>query len=82
MRSQKDPNFSSLCDRVGRGRITEEEEINLHSKIQNTDAEKDNENFKNGKLSIIVTTNYKKDLVNAQKLDELLPNFLANYKIL
>ena len=36
--------------------------------------EKSNENFKRGKISIIVTTNMKKDFINVQKLAELLPN--------
>ena len=31
MRSQKDPLFSNLCDRVGRGKITDEDEIFLQS---------------------------------------------------
>ena len=74
MRSQKDPCFSSLCDRVGRGKITDEDEKYLMSRISITEAEKDNENFKNGKISIIVTINKKKDLINEQKLEELLPN--------
>ena len=74
MRSQKDPNFSSLCDRVGKGEINDEDEQFLNSRVQSTEAEKDNENFKNGSLSIIVTTNKKKDLINRQKLSELLPS--------
>ena len=57
MRSQKDPYFSSMCDRVGRGKINEEDENYFRSRIQPTESEKYNENFKNGKLSIIVTTN-------------------------
>ena len=73
MRSQKDPAFSSLCDRVGKGEINDEDEKFLKSRIKSTDAEKDNENFKNGTLSIIVTTNKKKDLINREKLAELLP---------
>ena len=73
MRSQKDPAFSSLCDRVGKGEINDEDEKFLKSRIQSTDSEKHNENFKHGTLSMIVTTNKKKDLINKQKLDELLP---------
>ena len=59
MRSQKDPKFSELCDRVGRGKITIEDEKYLQSRIQSTESENCNENFKNGSLSIIVTTNKK-----------------------
>ena len=35
--------------------------------------ENDNKPFKTGKLSIIVTTNMKKDFLNNQKLSDLLP---------
>ena len=74
MRSQKDPYFSSLCDRVGRGKINDEDVRYLKSRIQNTESERCNENFKNGKLSIIVTTNRKRNLINGKKLSELLPH--------
>ena len=74
MRSQKDPQFSDICDRVGRGKINEDDEKFLKSRVQLTDSENLNENFKNGNLSIIVTTNRKKDLINKQKLVKLLPN--------
>ena len=74
MRSQKDPYFSSLCDRVGRGRLNEEDKKYLKSRVTNTETEKNNENFKTGKISIIVTTNKKREFVNSQKLDILLPN--------
>ena len=72
MRSQKDPYFSDLCDRVGRGKINNEDEKYLKSLIQFNNSENSNENFKNGCLSIIVTTNRKRNLVNSQKLSELL----------
>ena len=74
MRSQKDPKFSDLCDRVGRGKINDDDEIYLNLRVQFTKSENFNENFKSGQLSIIVTTNAKKDLVNIQKLTLLLPN--------
>ena len=74
MRSQKDPKFSEMCDRVGRGKITDEDEKFLQSRVLSTESENCNENFKSGKLSIIVTTNLKKDFVNRLKLDQLLPN--------
>ena len=73
MRSQKDPYFSELCDRVGRGNLTKSDEDYLNSRVQSIGSEMSNENFKNGKLSIIVTTNAKKDLINHQKLHQLLP---------
>ena len=74
MRSQKDPEFSSLCDRVARGKITDEDEKFLESRVQPTESEHFNENFKNGNLSIIVTTNKKRYQVNTEKLELLLPN--------
>ena len=74
MRSQKDAHFSDLCDRVARGKLTNEDERFLISRVQMNTAENDNENFKTGKILIIVTTNPKKDLVNQQKLAQLLPN--------
>ena len=64
MRSQKDPTFSDLCDRVGRGKITEEDEIYLRSRIKTTESENCNQKFKEGKISIIVTTNKKRELKN------------------
>ena len=74
MRSRADPYFSDLCDRVARGKITEEDIGYLSSRIINTDSENDNESYKKGKLSVIVTTNKKKDLYNSQKLQTLLPD--------
>ena len=74
MRSRCDPYFSDLCDRVGKNEITSEDEEFLRSRIQPCPAEYDNENFKNGDLSIIVTTNKKKDHINNQKISYLLPD--------
>ena len=74
MRSQNDPLFSNLCDRVGRGMITTEDEEFLNSRIQSTGSEDYNDNFKTGKLSIIVTVNKKRNLINTNKLELLLPN--------
>ena len=74
MRSQKDVEFSNLCDRVGRGKLTEDDHQYLKSRIQPCKSEMSNDSFKTGKLLIIVTTNKKKDLINHQKLAELLPN--------
>ena len=74
MRSHSDLEFSSLCDRVGRNRITTEDEIFLKSRIQASLNETNNESFKKGKLSIIVTTNMKRDFVNSKMLSDLVPN--------
>ena len=73
MRSAEDPVFSNLCDRVGCDEITDEDELWLKSRIMSTESEHLNENFKSGKFSIIVTTNRKKDLINREKLEKLLP---------
>ena len=83
IRSLKDPYFSDLCDRVGRGKLTEGDKQFLLSRVIPCELENDNKNFKNGKLLIIVTTNEKKDLINQQKLNELLPDvseFVCNSK--
>ena len=74
MRSHSDLEFSSLCDRVGRNRITEADEAFLKSRICPSPNEKENNSFKNGKLSIIVTTNMKREFVNSKLLSDLLPN--------
>ena len=58
---------------MGRGKIDDADEKFLRSRIKTTDSENYNESFKNGSLSIIVTTNKKKDLINSQKLSDLLP---------
>ena len=73
MRSANDEGFSALCDRVGRGKITTEDIAFLNSRIIPCPSKSSNESFKYGKVSVIVTTNAKKDAVNHQKLEELLP---------
>ena len=64
MRCKSDQVFSSLCDRVGRGKITDADEVYLNSRVKSTESENENDMFKCGKLSIIVTTNMKRNLVN------------------
>ena len=66
--------FAGMCDRVGKGDITEEDEAYLQSRVQPTILENDNDNFKNGKISIIVTTNKRREEINLDKLNKLLPN--------
>ena len=73
MRSQNDQHFSTLCDKVARGDINEETILYLQSRVQPTESEHDNDKFKYGSLSIIVTTNKKRNLINTQKLAQLLP---------
>ena len=72
MRNQKDPDFASLCDRVGNGTYTQNDLQYLKSCIRDTDSENYNENFKNGKISIIVLTNKVRQEINEHKLNTLL----------
>ena len=72
MRSQKDPEFSDICDRVGNGKYTEDDLRYLKGCVRNTDSENHNENFKDGKVSIIVTTNKRRQEINECKLNSLL----------
>ena len=44
----------------------------LDSRILNTESEKSNENFKNGMISIIVTTNKRRQSINEKKLETLI----------
>ena len=74
VRSQEDPFFQSLCDRIAKDCITDDDESFLTSRIQPYPSEVSNENFKFGRLCIIVTTNKKRNLINYKKLAELLPN--------
>ena len=74
MRSIEDPAFSALCDRVARGKINEDDKSYLKSRIKDTKSETNNENFKNGNILYIVTTNKKRNFVNNKKMNELLPN--------
>ena len=74
MRSAEDAEFSHLCDRVARGEITQADEDFLKSRVKDTPNEQDNEKFKLGKLSIIVTTNKKREAINQEKLEALLPS--------
>ena len=74
MRCPEDIEFAELCDRVGKGNITKEDEDFLRSRIKPNPSEDINENFCNGKMAIIVTTNEKREEINLEKLRSLLPN--------
>ena len=69
-----DPEFNAVCDRVGEGKITPQDEHFLSSRVLPTDLEHDNDNFKEGKIAIVVTTNRHREEINREKLDKLLPN--------
>ena len=66
MRNQQDPEFASLCDRVGNGTYGKNDLLYL----QGCDTE--NENFKNGKVSLIVLTNIVRQEINGHKLKTLI----------
>ena len=68
MRSHADVEFSALCDRVSSNKLTEEDIEYLNSRVTETAEENDNESFKKGKISIIVTTNMKREHINKKKL--------------
>ena len=74
VRSEKDPKFGEVCDRIGTGNILPEDETYLKGMIRESPRENNNESFKNGKISVIVTTNKKREKINHEKLNQLLPH--------
>ena len=74
MRCSADAQFASICDRVGEGSITKEDEEFFKSRIQECEMEHENENFKDGSIAIVVTTNKDREKINLEKLEQLLPN--------
>ena len=73
MRCQDDIAFAEICDRVGKGQVTSEDELFFNSRIIETQDENINELYTTGKLAIIVTTNKKRDEINLNKLRKLVP---------
>lgn len=73
MRSSGDLEYGSLCDRVGEGKITPQDEQYFLSRVIPTELENSNENFKNGIIAILVTTNKQREKINLEKLNSLLP---------
>ena len=61
LRSQADRYFSEVCDRVKVGKLLDEDIEFLKLIVLPCHSELSNENFKSGRLSIIVTTNDKKE---------------------
>ena len=74
MHSHRDPHFSEICGRVGNGTFSRNYEECLKSRLQNTDSETENKNFKNGNISICLTTNRKRQEINESKLNLVFPN--------
>ena len=74
MRSKDDIPFGELCDRIARNEITEEDEIFLQSLVRDSPNEDNNEMFQEGKIGMLVTTNDKREKINREKLENLLPD--------
>ena len=74
MRCASDVSYAELCDRIGKGQLTVEDENFFKSRIIPTDSENSNEHFKKGLVYIIVTTNRYREEINKKKLHELLPH--------
>ena len=73
MRSKGDDKFGEVCDRIGRGEFTDDDETYLKGLVRKNPNENDNEMYKEGKISVIVTTNYKREKINTEKLNMLIP---------
>ncbi len=71
MHCPDDIDFAQLCDHVGKGDITPQDEEYLKSRVieKPIPDELDNKNFTEGKIAIIVTTNDKKDEINLKNLE-------------
>ena len=74
MRCPEDIEFAELCDRVGKGMITSEDEVFLRSRIVQNPSENVNDNYCSGKMAIIVTTNERREEINLERLRSLLPD--------
>ena len=74
MRCCNDKKFAEVQDRVGKGILTPEDQDYLLSRVQTTELENQNESFKEGKVSIIVTLNKQREDLNREKLNSLIPD--------
>ena len=72
----KDDKFANYCDKIRKGLVDEDVEKYLKSCVVENEipSETSNDNFKFGKLSIIVPNNKKREKINNQKLEKLLPD--------
>ena len=68
MRSLDDPDFSSLCDRIGTNQLSDDDINTLQSRVVQCDDENSNEAFKSGDLAIIVKDNETRETINLNKL--------------
>ena len=74
MRSMTDPEFGDVCDRISTGTITAKDEEYLRNLVRKSPNENNNELYKTGQMSIIVPTNARREKINNEKLDQLLPD--------
>ena len=74
VRSQTDPEFGEVCDKIARGNLDEKEIQYLQKLVRPCPSTNENENFKTGKTSIIVRTNEKRKNINREKIESLIPN--------
>ena len=73
MRSQ-DEEFSRISDKVRKGICDPEVLEYMQNHIKTCPNENDNSKYAEGKLLIVVTNNYDRDIINSEKLEALLPN--------
>ena len=76
MRCPDDIGFASLCDRVGKNELLPQDIAYLNSRVVTDEIpeELSNDCFKNGEVTIIVTTNNNRERINLCKLRSLLPS--------
>ena len=72
MRSQ-DEEFSKISDKVRKGVCDSDVLKFMKDHVRDCPTENENNDYKHGKLAIIVTTNKDRDLINHDKLNKLLP---------
>ncbi len=74
IRSQSDPKFGEVCDRVGKNEITKEDVEYLKCLVREDPYEESNEEYTSGKFSIIVTNNKLRATINQHKVNSLIPD--------
>ena len=81
MRSKGDNEFGELCDRIARNELTDQDEKTLESFVRDSPNENNNEMYQSGDIGILVTTNEKREKINQEKLNNLLPSedIVSNY---
>ena len=78
MRSQDDK-YSDISDEVRKGNCDETVTEYLRNHVGSCPSENDNEMYALGKFCIIVTSNPKRESINYEKLEKLIPNKKSFY---